>query len=126
MMLVEDEDMTREILAKILAQRYPKILLYTAINGRAGLELFKTHTPDVVITDINMPEMDGILMADKIDVIKSVTKFIFITGNKRALILQDSVEKGHKFDRLIMKPIDFQKLFAAIKQCFDEIALQQS
>jgi YesN/AraC family two-component response regulator len=56
-LIVEDDDLTREILAAMLGERLPEVPLYMAINGRTGLELFKTHTPNIVITDINMPEM---------------------------------------------------------------------
>jgi YesN/AraC family two-component response regulator len=44
------------------------------------MELYRTHTPDIVITDINMPEMGGVQMADKLCAINPGTKFIFLTG----------------------------------------------
>lgn len=55
-------------------------MLYTAANGRLGLELFKTHTSDIVITDINMPVMCGMQMSENIRAIKPETKIIAITG----------------------------------------------
>ena len=60
MLLVEDEELTLYLLSDILTKKYPEIPLYTAINGRRGLELFKSHTPNIVITYINMPEMGGV------------------------------------------------------------------
>ena len=51
-------------------------MIYTAINGRLGLELFKEHTPDIVITDINMSKMCGEQMAENIRAIKPDTKII--------------------------------------------------
>jgi YesN/AraC family two-component response regulator len=123
-LLVEDVKVTLELLAIILAKKFPDVALHTAINGRTGLELFKTYTPDIVITDINMPEMGGVQMADKIRAIKPDTKFIVITGDSGKLVLQDSVDKRFEFDHFIVKPVVFQELFAAIEQCFDEIAQQ--
>ena len=40
--------------------------LYYAKDGREGLELFEEHKPDVIITDIQMPHMNGIQMIEKI------------------------------------------------------------
>ncbi|HTP64621.1 MAG TPA: response regulator [Geobacteraceae bacterium] len=126
MLLVEDEELTRDLLADILTKKYPEIPLYAAINGRRGLELFKSHTPNIVITDINMPEMGGVQMASKIRVIKPDTKFIVLTGTIEKNDLQDSVEKGFEFDHFIVKPVIFQELFAAIEQCFGEITQYQA
>ncbi len=46
--------------------KFPDVELYTAENGKAGLDIFHEHAPDIVITDINMPVMDGIKMATEI------------------------------------------------------------
>jgi YesN/AraC family two-component response regulator len=56
-LIVEDEPGTLELLTAIITMKYPDLVLHTAGNGRIGLELFKTYTPDIVVTDINMPEM---------------------------------------------------------------------
>ena len=117
MLLVEDEELTLYLLSDILTKKYPEIPLYTAINGRRGLELFKSHTPNIVMTDINMPEMGGVQMAGKIRTVNPYTKFIILTGTCEKIDLQDSVEKGFEFDHFIVKPVIFQELFAAIEQC---------
>ena len=59
LMLVEDEIDALQLLNDVLIVKYPSITLYTAINGKIAMELFKTHLPDIVITDINMPEICG-------------------------------------------------------------------
>ena len=124
MMLVEDEAATLELLAIILPKKYPGALLHTAGNGRTGLDVFKTHTPNIVITDFNMPEMCGSHMVDKIRAIKPETKFIVITGDTGQIALEDSANKGFKFDHFIAKPVVFQALFTAIDQCLAEIGQQ--
>lgn len=120
-LLVEDDKEALNLLTVILAKKFPDVALYTSINGRTGLELFKTHTPDIVITDINMPEMSGAQMADKIRAIKPDTKFIVLTGDTERLVLQDSVEKRFEPGHNIMKPVNFGVLFAAIEQCLADI-----
>jgi YesN/AraC family two-component response regulator len=121
-LIVEDDDLTREILANMLGKKFPGVPLYTAINGRTGLELFKTHTPDIVITDINMPEMGGFQLVVNIRSIKPDTKLIVLTGCAGEAAMKDAVAKDFEFDHFIVKPVVFQELFAAIEQCFGEIA----
>ena len=124
MLLVEDENTNRELLYTILTKKYPDLLFQAAINGRTGLELFKTHQPDIVITDVNMPEMGGVQMAERILAIKPNTKFIVLTGDCGKNISQDSAAKGVEIDHCITKPVSFAELFAAIEQCLGEIAQQ--
>lgn len=114
MLLAEDEEDILKLLASILARKFPGVVLYTASNGRTGLELFKAHLPDIVITDIKMPEMGGTQMACEIRAIKPDTKFIILTGDPGN---QNSDEKEFGYDHYIMKPVVFGVLFEAIEQC---------
>jgi len=122
MLLVEDEEITLKLLATILTKKFSGITLYTAINGKAGLELFESHTPDIVITDVNMPEMNGIQMAKEIRAIKPDTKFIVITGDTGKIALQDSIGNEFAIDNYLVKPVRFEALFEAIEQCLGKIA----
>ena len=120
-LLVEDEAPTLELLATILPKKYPGALLHTAHDGRKGLDLFKTHTPDIVITDFNMPEMCGAQMVDKIRAIKPDTKIIVITGKSEKPLQQNFTQEGVVFDHFIAKPVVFQELFTAIDQCLGDL-----
>lgn len=57
-MHVEDDTSVRESLMRFLKRRFDAI--YTAKDGSEGLELYMKHKPDIIITDIQMPVMDGI------------------------------------------------------------------
>jgi len=116
-LLVEDEDAILKLLTTILARKFSDVVFYTAVNGRTGLELFESHMPDIVITDIKMPEMGGVQMADKIRAIKPDTKFIILTGDPGRSTDQVPVEGEFGFDHYIMKPVVCGALFAAIEQC---------
>jgi|WetSurMetagenome_2_1015567.scaffolds.fasta_scaffold101748_3 YesN/AraC family two-component response regulator len=120
-LVVEDEVITLEYLVTNLARKFPAIAFHKALNGSTGLELFTTHTPDIVITDINMPEMGGVQMAGRIHSMKPDTKFIVLTGNSGKPAHQVSSDNGLEFDHYIVKPIFFHDLFAAIEQCIGEI-----
>lgn len=121
-LIVEDEPSTLELLKGIITMKYPDLALYTADNGKTGLELFIAHTPGIVMTDINMPEMDGAQMADNIRALKPDTQFIVLTGNSGKLVLENTGERELEFNHRIIKPVIFKELFAALEQCFDEIA----
>jgi YesN/AraC family two-component response regulator len=121
-LLVEDDSDTLEVLAKIFPIKFPDVALHTAINGRAGLELYKTHTPDIVITDVNMPELSGVQMADKIRAIKPDVKIIVLTAKTGKASLEHAVGEGFEIDHYILKPVNFGILFAAIEQCIGEVA----
>lgn len=123
-LLLEDEESTLELLSIIIPKKFPELTLHTASNGRTGLELFKLYTPDIVITDINMPQMSGIQTTQKIRSIKQDAKFIVITGNNEKTILQSLVGNGFEFDHFIVKPVVFEDLFDAIEQCVNDLIHQ--
>lgn len=114
-LLVEDDTNTLELLASILAKKYPDATLLLAANGRAGLELFTTRLPSIVITDINMPEMGGADMAAKIRAISPAVKIIAMTGYTETIA--GAADPGAVFDSTLVKPVLFDLLFAAIEQC---------
>jgi len=60
----EDEDSVRAQVATFLSRRVKEI--YSAQNGEEGLRLTKEHNPDIVITDLEMPVMNGLEMIKKI------------------------------------------------------------
>jgi YesN/AraC family two-component response regulator len=121
-LLVEDDMATRELLSSIITMKYPDNVLHSAINGRTGLELFNEHLLDIVITDINMPEMGGVHMAGKIKAIKPDTKIIVLTANTGKINLDQAEGEGFEIDHYILKPVDFKMLFAALDQCLGEFA----
>ncbi|MGR9044383.1 MAG: response regulator transcription factor, partial [Gammaproteobacteria bacterium] len=64
---VEDDAETREELVLVLESWFGK--LDVAANGREGLALYREHAPEIVITDIQMPEMNGLSMSAEIKVL---------------------------------------------------------
>ena len=120
-LIVEDDEDSKAILVAIIDKKYPDLTIHTAKNGKAGLELFKEYLPDIVITDINMPEMNGSQMADKIRAIKTDVSIIVLTADSGKINLDNVVGKGFEINHYILKPLDFNKLFAAIEKCLGEI-----
>jgi len=123
LLIAEDDKGALEITGRMIARKFPEVTIYFAENGRTGLELFKAHAADLVITDINMPVMDGIQMAREIKAIQADTKLIMITGYSDKKRLESFSEIGVNY--YIPKPIMFEKLFAAIEKCIAEILLKR-
>jgi YesN/AraC family two-component response regulator len=75
---VEDEQNIREQLTAFLERRVAKV--HTAVNGQDGLNQFSQYQPDLVITDIRMPVMDGLEMARHIRVINPAIPLVITTA----------------------------------------------
>jgi two-component system, sensor histidine kinase and response regulator len=113
-LIVEDDKAARDILGVVISKKYPDITLYFAENGRTGVDLFKEKAPEIVITDVNMPVMDGIQMAREIKALKADTMFIVITAYSDRNISEKFIDG---FTSFIKKPIQFAALFEAINKC---------
>jgi YesN/AraC family two-component response regulator len=121
-LVVEDDKTTREFLGIIVNRKFPNLQLYFAENGNRGIELFKAYNPEIVITDIVMPEMDGAKMSSAIKTIKSDIKLIVVSGYDSKSYHEQFSEIG--VNAFLTKPIDLQKLCAAIENCIDEIKIK--
>ncbi len=119
LLIVEDDQVICEMLAKVIQRKYREVAIYCAGNGQIGVDLFKEHRPDIVITDINMPVMDGIEMAAKIKALQADAPLIVMTAYSDKAYFETFSEIG--FCAYLMKPIMLPTLFAAIDKCFDEI-----
>src|SRR6185369_13515187 len=80
LLYVEDEPEARELICEIIGRRYPALRLIVAANGEEGLESFRKNRPEIVLTDINMPFVNGIEMAEKIKLLNPATEIIALTA----------------------------------------------
>ena len=81
LILVDDEEEVRKgIVQKINWQQYGFDLVGQAENGREALEIAEKFTPDIVITDIKMPFMDGLELSEALKKRFPTIKIIILTG----------------------------------------------
>lgn len=106
LLYVEDDQATRSAIAAFLARRVDKLFL--AENGRIGLEQFERHAPDLVVTDITMPGMDGMAMAQEIKTRNPMIPVIVTTAYSDTPYLLKAIEIG--IDGYVLKPVDFARL----------------
>ena len=115
LLMVEDDLATRNIIEKMIEVKFQGCTIYCADNGKEGLLLFKERSPDLVVTDINMPEMNGIDMARAVREINKSTPFIVLTAYDDERFIASFTEIG--YCNFLKKPVDFAELFASIEKC---------
>lgn len=101
LLCVEDEKQARKELETMLSAYVPE--LYMAENGIKGLELYKEHRPDIVLSDIQMPGMNGLAMSAEIREIDSSAIVVLMTAYSDESYLMRALELGA--NSYILKPI---------------------
>lgn len=89
--------------------------VYIAYDGEEGLKLFNEYHPAIVITDITMPKMDGLAMAEAIIKIDPEVKVIITTAHDDHDLLHQGIRVG-VYDYLV-KPIRIENLTEALSRC---------
>jgi PAS domain S-box-containing protein len=110
---VEDDPDAREQLGRFLQRRIGTLI--TAQNGAAGLDAFGNQRPDIVITDIQMPVMDGLTMSSEIRKLDASIPIIVVTAFEQTDYLMRSIEIG--MDKYVAKPVDPDRLVTALQAC---------
>jgi len=118
-LIVEDSPELRTYTAKQFADRYQ---VQTASNGIEALSLIQQSPPDLIISDIRMPQMDGRQLCEtlKSEVATSHILFILLTGMESKAAIRQGYASGA--DDYIVKPVDFDLLHTKV----DNLLLTQS
>jgi two-component system, cell cycle response regulator CpdR len=112
-LLAEDDDAMRAYLARALERSGYQVA--TAENGHVALDLLESGTFDLLLTDIVMPGMDGIALAQKAQAMDPAPKVMFITGFAAvALEASDSVPEA----KLLSKPFHLKDLVRNVDSLF--------
>src|SRR3989339_400176 len=107
---VEDNDKVREETAEIFKLLFAQVDL--ACNGEEGLEKYNHQKYDIVITDINMPRINGIEMIFQIREINPEQKIIAISAHDEPEILISMMCRG--VSTFLLKPINFDEMLSII------------
>ena len=121
-LLVDDEEGIRKVLKITLESAGYKVL--TAPDGETGLDIFVREAPDLVITDIKMPGIDGIELLKRIKHLNPETEVIMITGHGDMDLAVKSLQ--YEAADFITKPIDSLDLESAIQKAEDRMAISRN
>lgn len=114
--VIDDEVLIADTVVEILKHEGFEAL--AAPNGNAAIALAKTWLPDVVLSDVIMPVLNGIETAIRIREIAPNCKVILFSGQAATVdLLEDARQQGHRFE-VLAKPIKPEQLVSAIRASF--------
>ncbi|CAN5676558.1 response regulator [soil metagenome] len=97
-LLVDDEKLARKSLANVLEN--PGLLVEQAANGKEGYEKALEWQPDLIVTDVHMPEMDGMQMIQKLrdhEAWGSKVPIVVLTVDEAPVYINQALEAGVTF-----------------------------
>ena len=110
--VVDDETTIASTLALILNSHGFDAVPYT--NPLDALRAAETHSPDLLLTDVSMPQLNGIDLAVQFKAIYPDCKVLLFSGNAATSGLMDNaMDEGHSFE-LLAKPVQPKDLIATI------------
>jgi len=118
---VEDDTAVRDQTGPFLRRRCRSLIL--AANGEEGLARFLVQRPHLVVTDLLMPMMDGLEMAEAIRLVDPTVPVIAVTAFDRPEYLLRSIEVG--IDRYVLKPVQADRLHQALLHCAGNLRQQE-
>jgi DNA-binding NtrC family response regulator len=118
-LLVDDDDSLRRVLAHHLSESGYRVL--TAADGKTGLELFTENEVDLVITDVQMPEMSGLELLRRITVMSPDTVVLVITAFGSIETAVEAMKAG-AFD-YVTKPFNREELLLTVRKALQYTAL---
>ena len=113
LLYVEDNPANLMLIEQIIA-RHPDIRLLTAVNGNSGIEIARRSQPDVILMDINLPDISGFkaLKILRSDPTTAHIPVIALSANAMPLNIESGLEAG--FFRYLTKPIKINEFMDAL------------
>ncbi|MFA9373674.1 response regulator transcription factor [Poseidonibacter sp.] len=118
---IEDDEGVRTVNSRFLSRMFNE--LYEAKDGEEGYALYKKYHPDIILTDINMPKLDGISLAKKIREKDKNTKIIISTAFSDKNYLLDAIELN--LEKYIIKPLTSRNLMPVLTKTIKDLAIQK-
>jgi DNA-binding response OmpR family regulator len=120
LLYVEDEAFIRRIAISYLKPYFVEI--YEAEDGEEALQIYREKKPDMIMTDIEMPNMDGLTLCKEIRKEDKKTPIIITTAYTSTEYLLEAVTLN--LVKYLVKPMEEEPLFEAIRLCFEQIETQ--
>ena len=118
---VEDDTTTREQMSHLLRRRVGTLLV--AADGLEGLERCRREHPDVVVTDLQMPGLDGLALAQELARVAPQVPVVITTAFEQSDYFLRAIELG--IARYILKPVQVPQLDAALLECAHRLNVER-
>ena len=122
LLYVEDNKEARNSTLNILHEFFDDIVI--GIDGEDGLKKFQENHIDLIITDINMPKMNGLEMLKKIKMLSENTVSLVFSAYNEANFFVDSIKIG--VEGYLLKPIDFDQFLSILNKVTQKIRALKS
>ncbi|MCR4309478.1 MAG: PAS domain S-box protein [Deltaproteobacteria bacterium] len=115
---VEDNPANLKLVEQIIA-RHPDIHLLTAVNGNSGIEIARASLPDVILVDINLPDINGfeVLRILRSDLATAQIPIVAVSANAMPLDVERGLKAG--FFRYLTKPIKVTEFMEAMDMALE-------
>lgn len=114
-LIVEDEMLSREGIVELLSRKYPNYSVHSARNGAEGLSIATSLQPQLIISDVKMPDMDGLSMIGGLKETGCRSKVLFLSGYAEFAYAQSALRLGA--EDYLLKPVVPSQLFRAVESC---------
>jgi phosphoserine phosphatase RsbU/P len=116
-LIIEDDPQLRMTLTAYLEDS--GYAIFEAADGVEGLEIFTENRPEIVLTDLRMPRMDGFAVIARIKELSPTTPVIAFTGTGDPLAADNALRLGAR--ECLFKPIDLEILETVVKKAIKQV-----
>ncbi|WP_127587677.1 response regulator [Paenibacillus koleovorans] len=119
-LIADDEAPIKRSLSKIIEMEFPQLqIVFLADDGREALKGWEQHQPDLVISDVRMPEMDGIQLSQEIRSRGMQTEIIIISGYNDYGLLRQAMQNG--VSDYLLKPVDPEEVVGTLGKVIERL-----
>ncbi len=120
MILIDDEYLVREGIRQTIPWEEHGIeIVAVSKNGEEGLEAIKEHRPDIIISDVRMPKMDGLALVDQLFSENYDGMVVMLSGYNDFEYVRSTLQRGaYKY---LLKPIDNDELLGTVLDALDKL-----
>ena len=120
-LFAEDDKIIKSEITEVLEMIFKKV--YSVEDGKKAYEIYQEEKPDIIISDIKMPKLDGLTLIEKIRQTDYETPIILLTSfMEQELVLSAA---NLSIDGYIIKPIEFNKLILTINKAMKRVQKDQ-
>jgi two-component system response regulator DegU len=115
-LIVDDHALIRQGLKSIISFEEDLIVIAEAENGEKALELIKQHHPDIMLLDINMPQLNGMKLLEYIRAASIEIKIIMLTMENQSQTIHEAINQG--VDGYVLKDSAGEEIIDAIRTVY--------
>ncbi|WP_198402638.1 PAS domain-containing protein [Marinobacter salinus] len=112
---IEDNPANLKLVERII-KRQPRFALVSAISASDGLRLAKNYSPDLILVDINLPDMDGYALLDQLKSVEKLSERPMLALTANAMRNDMQMGRSAGFDDYLTKPINIDELMNTLER----------